>query len=193
MMKTSYLLTLIVTGFVASVIAMSSDLIAPMDAAVAQTAGKEVPFGDKVGPAIINYNRLRPNIATAGLLKNGAIIELKLLGFATILDLRSQDEGAEVEKQAVEAAGLRYFNIPVTDNVPSDAQVTQFAHIVENAAHFPLIIHCVSANRVGAMWTLYRAYRGIPISIAVEEGRTIGMQRNREDAVLKHLRHPDTR
>lgn len=35
-----------------------------------------------------------------------------------------------------------------------------------------------------------RARRGIPISIAVEEGRTIGMQHDREEAVLKHLGHP---
>ena len=37
------------------------------------------------------------------------------------------------------------------------------------------------------MWTLYRAHRGVPISIAVEEGRTIGMQRDREKAVLNRL------
>ena len=49
------------------------------------------------------------------------------------------------------------------------------------------MIHCGSASRVGAMWTLYRGYRGIPISIAIEEGRTIGMKRDREEAVLKRL------
>ena len=82
---------------------------------------------------------------------------------------------------------MRYLNIPVTVMVPSDEQVAQFARIVEDAAYFPLIIHCGTANRVGAMWTLYRAHRGIPISIAVEEGRTIGLQGDREKAVLKHL------
>ena len=157
------------------------------------TADKEVPFGDKVGPAVTKYNRLRPNIATSGPLKEGAISELKSLGFATILDLRGPDEGTDVEKKVVEAAGLRYLNIPVTTTVPSDQQVAEFARIIESATYFPLLIHCASANRVGAMWTLYLAQRGIPISIAVDEGRTIGMQRDREEAVLKHLGRPTGR
>jgi uncharacterized protein (TIGR01244 family) len=156
----------------------------------AQAAGQEVPFGDKVSPAIAKYNRLRPNIATAGPLKDGAIEELKSLGFATVLDLRGPDEGTDVEKKAVEAAGLRYLNIPVTVSVPPDEQVAEFARIVEDATYFPLIIHCGTASRVGAMWTLYRAHRGVPISIAVEEGRAIGLQGDREKAVLEHLGHP---
>jgi uncharacterized protein (TIGR01244 family) len=157
--------------------------------AIAQVAGIEVPFGDKVGSALTNYNRLRPQIATAGLLKDGAIGQLKSLGFTAILDLRTSEEGTDIEKKTAEAAGLRYFNIPVKD-VPSDAQVEEFARIVEDAAHFPILIHCGSAGRVGAMWTLYRARNGIQISIAVDEGRTIGMKRDREDAVLKRLGHP---
>ena len=68
--------------------------------------------------------------------------------------------------------------------------MAEFARIVVDATYFPLIIHCGSANRVGAMWTLYLAHQGIPISIAVEEGRTIGMRPDRENAVLKHLGHP---
>jgi len=96
-----------------------------------------------------------------------------------------------VEKKAVEAAGLRYLNIPVTLILPSDEQVVEFARIVEESTYFPLLIHCGSANRVGAIWVLYLVHRGIPISIAVEEGRTIGMQGDRENAVLKYLGHPE--
>jgi len=69
--------------------------------------------------------------------------------------------------------------------------VVEFARIVEESTYFPLLIHCGSANRVGAIWVLYLVHRGIPISIAVEEGRTIGMQGGRENAVLKYLGHPE--
>lgn len=151
---------------------------------------KEVPFGDQVGPSVTKYNRLRPNIATAGPLKDGAIGELRSLGFSTILDLRCSDEGADVEKRLVEAAGLRYLNIPVTNIIPSDEQVAEFARIVEDRINFPLLVHCGSANRVGAMWVLYLAHRGVPISFALEEGRTIGMKQDREDAVLRRLGYP---
>jgi uncharacterized protein (TIGR01244 family) len=154
----------------------------------AQQQTGEVPFGDQVSPAVTKYNRLRPNIATAGPLKNGAIVELKSLGFATILDLRGPNEGTDAEKAAVEKAAMRYLNIPVTATLPSDEQVAAFAHIVESTTNFPLLIHCASANRVGAIWTLYLLRRGVPLSIAIDEGRTTGMLSDRENAILEDRR-----
>ena len=106
--------TLVAAVFIVSAVAATFEPNVPTNIAVAQAGSNEVPFGDKVGPAVTKYNRLRPTIATAGPLKDSAISELKSLGFATILDLRGPDEGTDVEKVAVEAAGLRYLNIPVT-------------------------------------------------------------------------------
>jgi uncharacterized protein (TIGR01244 family) len=91
------------------------------------------------------------------------------------------------EKGAVESAGLRYFNIPVTNGLPTGFQIIEFAHVVEDSDNAPLLIHCASANRVGAVWALYRALKGIPEDIALEEGRTIGLQPDREAAVRKWL------
>ena len=154
---------------------------------LAQAAVREAPFGDKAGSLAVNYTRLKPHIATAGLLKNGAIPALKALGFSTIVDLRGPDEGAGAEKQAVEAAGLRYVNIPVTGGIPTDAQIAEFARVVEDANNAPLLVHCASANRVGAMWTLYRVRQGVPLSIAFEEGRTAGLRPDNEAELRKRL------
>lgn len=173
----------------ATCVALALSLMAA-DAPRAYAAGAEAPFGDKVSAAVTNYNRTRPTIGTAGVLKEGAVAELKALGFATILDLRGPDEGTAAEKAAVEAAGLRYLNIPVTAQAPTDAQVADFTRIVEDSGNKPLLIHCHTANRVGAMWTLYRARKGVPFAIAVEEGRTIGLQPSRENAVRARLGQP---
>ena len=150
----------------------------------------EVPFGDKVGASVVNYDRATPFIATAGLLQEGAVAELKALGFIAVLDLRGPEEGTVVEQAAVEAAGLKYFNIPVTDRAPTDEQVRQFAVLAEDPANYPLMVHCVSANRSGAMWTLYRVSRGVPFEIAIEEGRTAGLKPSREQAVRVRLGQP---
>ena len=139
------------------------------------------------GPLAVNYTRLKPHVATAGLLRDGAIPVLKALGFATIVDLRSPAEGAGAEQQAAAAAGLRYVNIPVTGGVPTDAQVAEFARVVEDPNNAPLLVHCASANRVGAMWTLYRVRQGIPLAIALEEGRTAGLRPDREAELRKRL------
>ena len=155
--------------------------------ALAQAAVREAPYGDRAGPLAVNYTRLKPLVATAGLLKDGAIPVLKALGFATIVDLRSPAEGAGAEQQAAAAAGLRYVNIPVTGGVPTDAQVAEFARIVEDPNNAPLLVHCASANWVGAMWTLYRVRQGIPLAIALEEGRTAGLRPDREAELRKRL------
>jgi protein tyrosine/serine phosphatase len=63
----------------------------------------------------------------------------------------------------------------------------EFALVVEDADNAPLLIHCGSANRVGDMWALYRALKGIPDEIALEEARTIGLQPDREADVRKWL------
>jgi hypothetical protein len=50
-----------------------------------------------------------------------------------------------------------------------------------------VLVHCVSANRVGAMWTLYRTRQNIPLATAIAEGRAIGMQPTREADVRQRL------
>ena len=159
----------------------------------AYAAGAEAPFGDKVGHAFTNYDRIRPTIATAGLLKDGAVADLKPLGFVTVLDLRGPKEGTASENAAVESAGLRYFNIPVTEQAPTDAQVEAFTHIVEDPANHPILIHCHTAGRVGAMWVLYQVRKGAPVAIALDEGRTIGLKPKREKAVRARLEDPSAK
>jgi uncharacterized protein (TIGR01244 family) len=158
--------------------------------AVAQLAVAQAPSRERVSPAVTNYSRATPQIATAGILRDGALAELKSLGFATVVDLRGPDEGTDIEQRAAAAVGLRYFNIPVTTEAPTDAQIVEFARLVENGGNHPLMAHCASANRVGAMWTLYRAARGVPMSTAIAEGRAIGLQPDREYAVRARLARP---
>jgi uncharacterized protein (TIGR01244 family) len=147
----------------------------------------QAPFGDKVGLAVVNYDRASPNVATAGLLKAGAIGELRALGFKTVIDLRGPEEGIAEERAAVGAAGLTYINIPVTAKAPAPDQIAPFAAAIENPANWPVLVHCVSANRVGAMWALYRAARGVPPEVAIEEGRAQGLKPSREAAVRRQL------
>jgi uncharacterized protein (TIGR01244 family) len=171
------------------VAAALAGFLALMPAALAQTT-IEVPAPEKVSNAVTHYTRLRPQIATAGVLRGGAVAELKGFGFTAILDLRTPPEGTELEQRAALAAGVRYFNIAIGAAPVAEAQLVEFAKIVEDKSNHPLLIHCQSANRVGAMWTLYRAVRGAPFATAVTEGRSIGLQPDRESMVRAQLGQP---
>lgn len=149
-----------------------------------------VPYGGNLGTNIINYNRANMHVATAGLLREDAIDKLFELGFHTIIDLRTRAEGTAIEKAAAEKAGLSYVNIPISGKGPSIEQIAQFAKIVENSDRHAVLVHCVSASRAGVMWALYRAYRGIPPEVAIDEGRTAGLQPNWEAVVRRMLKLP---
>lgn len=149
----------------------------------------EAPFGDKIS-AVKNYNRATPFVGTGGLIGDGGIGELTAAGIRTIIDLRGPDEGTAEERKSVEAAGLTYLNIPVMNKAPTDAEVTAFGEMIADGALYPVLVHCTSANRAGAMWTLYRAGKGVPFDIALQEGRTIGLKPNREAAVRARLGQP---
>ena len=85
------------------------------------------------------------------------------------------------------AAGLQYVSIPVPTEAPDDKEVVAFSKYVNDPKYYPILVHCESSNRVGAMWALYRAKNGVPPEIAVQEGRTVGLKPSREGAVREML------
>ena len=137
---------------------------------------KKAPFGGNVSPAIHNYNRVSPYLANAGLLHSGGLEEAQALGFKLIIDLRgSNEKGVKAEQEWAEEIGVNYLNIPITSQALNWDQVEKYTAAIENTEHYPVLIHCVSSNRSGALWALYRARKGIPASIAIEEGRAAGL------------------
>jgi len=78
------------------------------------------------------------------------------MGFKTVINLNTAREGSVAEAAAAKAAGIEYINIQVATRAPNMDQVKAFAKLIENPANYPILVHCESANRVGAMWALYR-------------------------------------
>jgi len=150
----------------------------------------QAPYGNQMPNIVENYLRATPYIGTGGNLDPTGIPMLKQLGFKTIIDLNTDDEGAAAQKPLVESAGLGYIHMAVPTKAPTPEQVAEFAKLAEDPNNYPILIHCESANRVGAMWALYRASKGVPGEIAVEEGRAIGLKTSREPAVREQLGLP---
>ncbi|TLM76340.1 beta-lactamase hydrolase domain-containing protein [Microbulbifer harenosus] len=161
------------------------------EAQEAQTSIKQVPSADEMGAIVANYNRLRPQLATGGSIDLAEVNSLKQKGFRTIIDLRTPKEGTAEEKAAVEAAGMRYVNLPVAAGVPSDALIAELGKVLEDASAAPVLLHCASGNRVGAVWAIYRTRRGVPLETALEEGRSAGMRDAREAQVRELLEAGD--
>lgn len=129
-------------------------------------------------PDIRNFLKVTPEFCTGGQPRMEHFAQLKTDGVKAVLNLRQPTEHrADEEKQAVEAAGLKYFNIPVNYQNPSDADVDQFLKLTDDAANRPMFIHCTAAIRVGAFWMIRRVLRdGMTIDAAREEARKVGFR-----------------
>lgn len=162
----------------------------PVNAYDTTTKYAQAVYGDKMPGIIKNYLRATPYIGTGGIVDPAGFDMLAGLGFKTIVNLNTAEEGATVEAGLVAKAGMSYINVPVPTKAPTAEQIVELAKIIDNPANYPMLIHCESSNRVGAMWALYRASKGVPPMIAIEEGRTVGMKTSREAAVREQLGMP---
>jgi protein tyrosine phosphatase (PTP) superfamily phosphohydrolase (DUF442 family) len=72
---------------------------------------------------------------------------------------------------------MRYIHIPVVGNDPRPEQADEFIRAVKEKTNHPMLIHCGSANRVGAFMMIYRVVdQGWTEEKALEEALKIGMR-----------------
>ena len=81
------------------------------------------------------------------------------LGIKTIIDLT--DNSREYEQPAVEAAGLRYVNIPMVDkSYPRMDQVNEFLKVVDDPETGKFYVHCAGGrHRTGVVGAVYRFHK----------------------------------
>ena len=135
----------------------------------------QVPQADT--SQIRNFLQVTPDFCTAGQPRIEHFAALKSKGVKAVLNLRQPSEHrADEEKAAVEAAGMKYFNIPVVYAKPTDEQVDEFLKITDDRANRPMLVHCTAAIRVGGFWLIRRVLRdGMSWDAALEEARKVGL------------------
>jgi len=83
---------------------------------------------------------------------------LSKLGVKTIIDLRETGGRAIAEKKVVEAAGMKYINIPLSGrSAPTEAQVSRLLALLNDNNSGPVFVHCRrGADRTGTIIACYR-------------------------------------
>jgi protein tyrosine/serine phosphatase len=81
---------------------------------------------------------------------------LKTLGINTVIDL--QDNPTSYEKRAVEALGMRYVNIPMSDSsYPKEETIQSFFKVVNDPTTGKFFAHCAGGrHRTGVVGAIYR-------------------------------------
>lgn len=135
--------TVLVAGFV-----LSMAVVAPQ----AQVTKATVP-------GIVNFAKVETTVACAGATTPGALVEVKRMGYASVITLRqASEQGADIDAEAVaaKAAGLNFVHLPFNAASSDPMLVDNFLKAVTNKANQPAFIHCASANRAAALWMVKR-------------------------------------
>ena len=105
---------------------------------------------------IKNFGQMDDRFFRGARPKEGDYPALAALGVKTIIDLT--DNSMEYEKPAVEAAGLRYVNIPMVDkSAPSMDQINEFLKVVDDPETGKFFVHCAGGrHRTGVVGAVYR-------------------------------------
>ncbi len=144
-------------------------------------ASENVPYTSQIN-LVQNYSRITPHIAISGLVGADGAAELAIFNFKTIIDMRTVREGTDEEMTYVKAAGMEYINVPITVKGINEEQLADFTKKFESAER-PVLIHCNSGNRSGAMWATYQISKGVDPEEAIAQGRKAGMRPTYEEKV----------
>jgi uncharacterized protein (TIGR01244 family) len=140
-------------------------------AASASTAG-DLP---QTIEGVPNYHVVRPGLATAGQPSPEALRRLKALGFKTVLNLRTEAEGARDEEAIVREEGLRYVWVPVMPATLSAKDVDAVAAVLDDPEAGPVLMHCSVSNRAGGLLAAALARKGKSLDEAEAEGVKAGL------------------
>ena len=135
---------------------------------------------DDIGPATGNVSSAQPSEAD--------LATLKEQGYVAVIDLRGAGENRGYdEAAAADAAALGYSPLPITSADAINVENARKLGALLEQYDGPVLVHCGSGNRVGALVALLEAERGASAEEALEAGRAAGLTRS-EGVVKKRLK-----
>ncbi len=129
--------------------------------------------------SLTNPQNAKGRVLTGGQPSPEDLATLKELGFGTIISLRTEGEDVGYDQAAVvEGLSMTFVNIPVSTGSGLDANTALHLRAAINQTTAPVLLHCGSGNRVGAIHALGARYLdGKSISEALAVGRSTGLTR----------------
>lgn len=137
---------------------------------------------------LMNGAQPLPGITTSGQPSQAALQKIADAGYVTVIDLRGIDEDRGYdEKSAVEALGMDYISLPISG---ADAITYENASLLDeklSEIDGPVLLHCSSSNRVGALLSLRQRMEGASTEDALSLGIEAGLA-NLRPTVEERLR-----
>ena len=120
---------------------------------------QEVEKTETSNVTIKNFGQMDDRFFRGGQPKENDYRQLVELGIKTVIDLQLSPKA--YERRNVEALGMRYVNIPMSDkDYPETAKIDEFLKLVDDPATGKFYVHCAGGrHRTGVMGAVYRFNR----------------------------------
>ncbi|HET9985944.1 MAG TPA: protein tyrosine phosphatase family protein [Longimicrobiales bacterium] len=107
-------------------------------------------------PGLVNASCPLPDVLAGGQPSPQHVESLARGGIRTVLDTRGTGEPRGFdEPAAVRAAGMEYVALPVGHGGIPDETFDRFRELMGDPGRRPVLVHCASGNRVGALMLPY--------------------------------------
>ncbi len=137
-----------------------------------------------------NARQAAPGLLTGGQPTDEQLRAAAAAGYKTVINLRPGSEMAGIDESGlVESLGMDFVSIPVGGGADlTEDTARRLDRALAHAKPGPVIIHCASGNRVGALLALRaNLIQGQPAAEALNFGKAAGLT-SLEDAVKQRLK-----
>lgn len=155
-------------------------LLAALVIVMATTAAQAEPGNETSLDSLelVNGQHPAPNIITGGQPTPEQLHAMQKAGVKHVINLRTDGEQDWDEAALVKSLGMQYHAIPVAGaaGVNKDNAAALNA-LLQSLGDDPVVLHCASGNRVGALVALSAAEDGATVDAAIAKGKNWGMTR----------------
>ncbi len=126
-------------------------------------------------------------VTLAGILNEAAIDDLSAQG-TLVIDLRTAEEGIDVEQQKLSDANVAYAHLPMGRKPLPVATVAALKTLLADNSDRPVLIHCASGNRAGLLWAAHLLDAGTPLNEALATVADIATKTTTTDAIRTYAK-----
>ena len=149
------------------------------------SAASPVLGGDDAGNAlladlraVVEQGKVEPvdGLTTAGQPDEAAFRVFAENGYKVVIDLRAEGENRGLDEPAVvQALGMKYISMPIGGPDITFEKARELDALLDSIDE-PVLLHCASSNRVGALLALNVFAESGDAELAIEAGRRAGMK-----------------
>ena len=154
-------------------------LVAALAASSPAMGGDELVPTIKVDlTAVVELGKVEPidGLTTAGQPNEAAFRVFAESGYKVVVDLRTEGEDRGLDEPAVvQALGMEYVSMPI-DGPDINFRKARELDALLDSYDEPVLLHCASSNRVGALLALNVFAESGDAELAIATGRAAGMK-----------------